>query len=83
MSFPLSPEGAPELLAFAGLVLQAGVLLAKLGRLSFGIVTRLLELDYYGLEVRDWNGDIGMIRERLGWIVIGEWDLPASSRVAM
>ena len=87
VAFPLNPEGAPELLAFAGLVLQAGVLLAKLGRLSFGIVTRLLELDDYRLEVGDWDGDIGMISGRLGWVMIGKvgggGDLPASSRVAM
>ena len=84
MSFPLNPEGAPELLAFAGLVLQAGVLLAKLGRLSLGIVARLLKLDDYRLEVGDWDGEIGMIRGRLrGWLMIGKWDLPASSRVAM
>ena len=53
MSFPLSPEGAPELLAFAGLALQTGVLLAKLGRLSLSIVTRLLKLDDYRLKVRN------------------------------
>lgn len=53
VSLPLSPEAAPELLAVAGLVLQAGVLFAKLGRLSLGIVARLLELDDYRLEVRD------------------------------
>lgn len=70
LSFPLSPEGAPELLAFAGLTLQAGVLLAELGRLSLGIVTRLLKLDNYGLEVRNWNRDIGVIRGKLGWIRI-------------
>ena len=51
MSFPLGPEGAPELLAFAGLVLQPGVLLAKLGRLGLGFGARLLELDDDGLEV--------------------------------
>jgi hypothetical protein len=70
VSFPLSPEGAPELLAFAGLALQAGVLLAELGRLSLGIIARLLELDYYRLEVRNWNGDIDVIRGKLGRIRI-------------
>jgi hypothetical protein len=51
VSFPLSPEGTPELLAFAGLTLQPGVLLAKLGRLSLCVVARLLELDDNRLEV--------------------------------
>ena len=51
VSFPLSPESAPELLAFAGLGLQPGVLLAKLGRLGLGLGARLLELDDDGLEV--------------------------------
>jgi hypothetical protein len=70
--FPLGPEGAPELLAFAGLALQAGVLLAKLGRLGLGIVARLLELDDDRLEVRDWDGDIDVIRGGLGWIRAGK-----------
>jgi hypothetical protein len=52
VSFPLGPEGAPELLAFTGLALQVGVLLAELSRLSLGIIARLLELDDYRLEVR-------------------------------
>ena len=56
VSLPLSPEGAPELLAFAGLVLQPGVLLAKLGRLGLGFGARLLELDDDRLEIGNWDG---------------------------
>ena len=83
VSFPLSPEGAPEFLAFAGLVLQPGVLLAKLGRLGLGFGARLLELDDDRLEVRNWYGDIDVIRGGSGWIRVGKVDLPASSRVAI
>lgn len=62
VSFPLSPEGAPELLAFTGLVLQAGVLLAKLGRLGLCLGARLLELDDDRLEIGNWDEDIDVIR---------------------
>ena len=84
VSFPLSPKSAPEFLAFTGLVLQPGVLLAKLGRLGLGLGARLLELDDDGLEVGNWDGDIDAIRRGLG--TDKDWegvDLPASSRVAM
>ena len=62
VSFPLSPESAPEFLAFAGLVLQPGVLLAKLGRLGLCLGARLLELDDDRLEVGNWDGHIDVIR---------------------
>jgi hypothetical protein len=84
VTFPLlGPEGAPEFLAFAGLALQAGVLLAKFCGLGLCLGAGLLELDDDGLEVGNWDGGIGVIRGGLGWIRSARADLPASSRVAM
>ena len=37
VSFPLGRKGAQEFVAFVGLALQPGVLLAKLGRLGLGL----------------------------------------------
>ena len=61
MSFPLNLEDSRELLAFTGLVVQAGILIAKVYQLGLSSSAPLLELDDGQLKVGSWGGGIDVV----------------------
>lgn len=74
----LTAEHVPEFLPFGGLVLQPGVFLVKLRRLSHGFCVQLPEPDDDRLEVPNWYENVSAIVVR--W---AKANLPASSRVVI